>query len=105
MILAHFYSKKGKTCACSLSGHAGYADYGKDIVCASVTSAVQMAANGITEILKVPAQVKVSENEIFIKLPESSKSTAYDFLEALKMHIEILADDYKGTIKVKVSEV
>ncbi len=105
MILARFYSKKGKTCACSISGHAGYADFGNDIVCASVTSALQMASNGITEILKVPADVKVSENEVFVKLPEGSKSAAYDFLEALKMHIEILAEDYKGTIKVKVSEV
>ena len=42
----------------SVSGHAGYDDYGHDIVCASVTSAVQLTANGITEVLKLPAKVK-----------------------------------------------
>ncbi len=105
MILAHFYQKKGRTCGCSISGHAGYADFGKDIVCASVTSALQMAVNGITEVLKVPAKVEVLENEISVQLPEDSQCAAYSFLEALKMHLEILSDDYKGTIKVKVSEV
>ena len=39
----------------SVSGHAGYDDYGHDIVCASVTSAVQLTANGITEVLKLLA--------------------------------------------------
>ena len=48
----------------SVSGHAGYDDYGHDIVCAPVTSAVQLTANGITEVLKLPAKVDVEENLI-----------------------------------------
>ena len=46
------FTKSGELLTCfSVSGHAGYDDYGHDIVCASVTSAVQLTANGITEVL------------------------------------------------------
>ena len=64
MIYAHFF-KSGKLCSgFSISGHAGYADYGKDIACASVTSAVELTADGITEILGLPAELNLQENEI-----------------------------------------
>ena len=43
----------------AVSGHAGYDDYGHDIVCASVTSAVQMTANGLTEVLELQGDVTV----------------------------------------------
>lgn len=33
-----------------IKGHANYADYGKDIVCASVSSIVITTVNGILEI-------------------------------------------------------
>lgn len=89
---------KGIT-AVSISGHAGFAEYGSDIVCASVTSAVQMTANGITEILKVPALVTVEENSIVIEL-EQTTVAARDMLAALKLHLELLSQDYKAHIKI-----
>ena len=105
MIHADFTRTEGKLTAFSLRGHAGYDDYGKDIVCASVTSAVQLTANAITEVLKVKADVKVLDNLIQLKLPEKCPQEAYSFMEALRLHLEILSEDYEGTIKVKVSEV
>ncbi len=105
MIQADFTRSEGKLTAFSLRGHAGYDDYGKDIVCASVTSAVQLTANAITEVLKVRADVQVLDNQIRMKLPEKCSQEALHFMEALLLHLEILAEDYEGTIKVKVSEV
>lgn len=68
MIHADFVKTGDLLTGFCLTGHAGYDDYGHDIVCASVTSAVQMAANGITEVLKLGAQVDVGENEIKMTL-------------------------------------
>lgn len=89
----------------SVSGHAGYDDYGHDIVCASVTSAVQLAANGITEVLKLPAKVDVEENLIRVTLPRQQREKGQPFLQALLLHLRLLAQDYEGTIQVNLSEV
>ena len=89
----------------SVSGHAGYDDYGHDIVCASVTSAVQLTANGITEVLKLPGKVDVEENLIRVTLPSRQREKGQPSLQALLLHLRLLAQDYEGTIQVNLSEV
>lgn len=103
MITARFTGKP--IASVSVSGHAGFAQYGQDVVCAAVTSAVQLTANGLTEILKVPCRVSVLQDKIVMTLPENPSQEAEAFLEALKLHLAILAEDYPGTIQVIVSEV
>ena len=105
MISANFTKTEGKLIGFSISGHAGYDVFGKDIACASVTSAVQLTANAVTEVLKIKADVKVLENQIQLKLPKDCSERAFDFMEALLLHLEILSEDFEGSIKVKVSEV
>ena len=89
----------------SVSGHAGYDDYGHDIVCASVTSAVQLTANGSTDVLKLLAKVDVEENLIRVTLPSRQREKGQPFLQALLLHLRLLAQDYEGTIQVNLSEV
>lgn len=105
MIRAEFLAGRHGLEGFRISGHAGYANAGEDIVCASVTSAVQMTANTITEIFGVAAELKVLENVIECKLPQSTSLQARKLLEGLKLHLEILAEDYEETIDVKVLEV
>ena len=94
----------------SVSGHAGYDDYGHDIVCASVTSAVQLTANGITEILGLPAKVEVEErtNRLTLALPPNSGSLRAEgehMLAALLLHLQLLEEDYAEKIHVTILEV
>ena len=103
MITARFTGKP--IASASISGHAGFADYGHDVVCAAVTSAVQLTANGITEVLKAPCQVSVLQDKIVLTLPGNSTREAQAFLEALRLHLTVLSEDYPGTIEVFVSEV
>lgn len=104
MIEANFFQTKDALVGFSISGHAGYDVYGKDVACASVTSAVQLTANGITEVLAIPADVLVLENKIELRLPSYSKQ-AVAFLDALLLHLRLLAEEYEDTIDVNVSEV
>lgn len=106
MIFAVFSRKGNRITEVSVSGHAGYAPKGEDIVCASVTGALQTVLNGITEVLKVPAQVQVEENKITCTLPEDSDSQAAQaFLNALFLQLNLLAEDYPKTITLKNLEV
>lgn len=104
MIEAKFFQKNGDYIGFDVSGHAGYDLFGKDIVCASVSSAVQLTANGITEILANNAQIELKDNSVMLSLMDSSKE-AKAFLKALKLHLELLADDYPGTIHISCMEV
>ncbi len=103
MIKAKFFQTDGKLTGFEISGHAGFDLYGKDIVCASVSSAVQLTANGITEILGKKADISVGDNKVSLSLVDSFEEDK--FLQALKLHLELLADDYPGTIHISCMEV
>ena len=65
-------TKAGELVGFSVSGHAGYADAGEDIVCAAVSSAVQLTANGITEILGLSASVEAEGDTVSLRLQSES---------------------------------
>lgn len=101
MINAEFYLKDEVFNGFSIKGHAGYADFGLDVVCASVTSAVELTANAITEILQANATVAVLENEVRLSLKDTNCNDAVNFIRALRLHLELLQNDYKENIRVR----
>ncbi len=105
MITAKFRCSNNRKVGFSIRGHAGYAESGRDIVCAAVTSAVELCANGITEIIGVNADIAVNENEIILSLPQNSDERAYDFMEALFLHLNLLSQNYEKNVKVIITEV
>ena len=104
MIHADFFSSKNYFTSFKISGHAGFAEYGHDIVCSAVTSAVSTVLNGITECAKIEADVSVIENEIVLNLAKRDDTAQY-FLLALKLQLELIEQEYSGTIKITVTEV
>lgn len=105
MIKAEFYLHNEVLVGFSVKGHAGYANYGYDVVCAAVTSAIELTANAITEILKVKASVVVLEDEVKLTLPNDKSLHATDFVKALRLHLELLSQDYKENIQLTDIEV
>ena len=103
MIKAEFFGKDGALSGFRVSGHADYDDEGLDIVCAAVTSAVELTANAITEIIGAKADVKVKENEVTLKL-KAVDQQSQSFLEALKLHLQNLAESYPENIMLKFTE-
>ena len=97
-------TKAGELVGFSVSGHA---DAGEDIVCAAVSSAVQLTANGITEILGLSASVEAEGDTVSLRLQSESLGGrgAAAFLEALKLHLSVLAEDYPTNVKVTCTEV
>ncbi|MBR1739126.1 MAG: ribosomal-processing cysteine protease Prp [Ruminococcus sp.] len=86
----------------SVSGHAGLADLGEDICCASVTSAVMMAANTVTEAFKLSAEAEVLDNEIRLTLGEDNEGLGDKVLLGLMIHLYNLKDEFPGYISVRV---
>ncbi len=104
MIRAEFFESNGRLIGFSISGHAGYAECGYDIVCASVSSAVELTANLITDGFSVPAEVS-AENEAVKCLVKAPNETSDRLLEMLKIHLGFISEEFPKTIKITISEV
>ena len=104
MIKASFYRKNGLYCGFIVSGHAG-GQYGTDIVCAGVSSAVMLTVNTITDFLVANVSVKCKENAVGLRLdtPESD-DTARAIVYSLKEHLQMLAQE-NGGINIVIKEI
>lgn len=106
MVTARFYnSSDNKMLGFHVSGHAGFSDFGSDIACASVSSAVMLTANTITEVFKINAKVEVNENEILLKLLEDKEGNGDKLLLGLLMQMDLLSDEFPGAIKIVTKQV
>ena len=103
MIRAEFYEKKGLLTGFKFSGHSGYADAGSDVVCAAVSSAVQLTANILDEFGLKP-QINVGDNVIEC-ICEDGGEIPPRLLNVLKQHFEAILEEYPNTIKITISEV
>jgi uncharacterized protein YsxB (DUF464 family) len=104
MITAIFYKKSGNLSGFKVSGHAEYDDIGFDIVCAGVTSAVQLTANLITESFGIKAEVVAQDNIVSLKV-ENVCEVSSKLIDGLRNHLELISQQFEGTISLKISEV
>lgn len=107
MIKAEFLRYGGGYVGFSISGHAGAGEYGHDIVCSAVTSAVMLTVNTITDYLFSEAEAKVGQNKVLfvLKNPEAATSiAARQVIASFKAHLTEIAEDKKGTIQITEKE-
>ena len=83
----------------SISGHALYDDFGKDIVCSAVSSIVITSVNGILEIDSKAIKVN-TKNGIEIEVLKKDKITLSLINNMIQLLIE-LEKKYPNNIKVK----
>jgi len=88
-----------------LSGHSGYAESGSDIVCSAVSSAGLMAANTITEIMKIPAETTAENGNILLKIFSANAVACRDILQGFKLHMLLMEEQYSDYMMVKTTEV
>jgi len=91
------------------SDHAGFADYGKDIVCAGISSITQTAVLGIKKLTKIEHNFVVDEKKGFLSLEIfDSNVKSQDFhdaqviLKTMFCGLEDLAKQYPKYVKLEV---
>jgi len=87
-----------------VSGHAGYADHGEDIVCAGVTALVVTAMLGVDKVAAHPFEGEARSGLAFCKLlpggtPESA-AKAQTILETAVLGLKDIARDYSKFVRV-----
>lgn len=83
-----------------IKGHAGAGCAGNDIVCAAISSAAQMTANTITEIIGVQAKVKQRAGMLEVGLSTEDAKRCHHVLAGLRLHLTELQRQYPHNIKI-----
>lgn len=105
---AVFEQQDGLYTGCSVSGHAVCEenDPSGQILCAAVSSAMQLTCNTLTECFGAKVTVTESpsdgaQNLLAFRLdqPDTVQS---ELLHGLLIHLQVLAEDYRGMMTVKV---
>lgn len=83
----------------TITGHANFADYGKDIVCASVSSIVITSINAALRIDNNSIEYKEDTDKLTIEVKSDDKNVLL-VIENMLMMLEELALTYKKNIKI-----
>ena len=82
-----------------IKGHAGYAEYGKDIVCASVSSIVTTTINACLNFDSNSINYQEKEGLIILDILKGDETTIKLIKNMINMLTE-LAEDYKKNITI-----
>ena len=82
-----------------ITGHAGYDEYGKDIVCASASSIVITSVNACLRMDKDSLTYKEEWDKLTIEVTSDNKNVLL-ILENMIQMLEELAETYKKNIKI-----
>ena len=88
----------------SVSGHSGYAEEGKDIVCAAISAIVTMAEATINDVCGAKAKVRVKNEDarVTLMLPTScdEEDSVQAVLAGMMLTLCSMRDDYPDYIEV-----
>ena len=82
-----------------ISGHAGYAEPGKDIVCAGVTALTQTLIQSIDDLTDDEIEYRISPGKVEIEyrnLSEKSKTLVDSFF----VGIRLIADEFPDYVAI-----
>ncbi|GGF88498.1 ribosomal-processing cysteine protease Prp [Paenibacillus aceti] len=88
-----------------VSGHANYADHGKDIVCAGVSAITVGTVNSIEELAGVAMECQMKSGFLNAKLPADVKTEASDqvqlLLSSMVVMLKSIEDSYGTYIQIQ----
>ena len=99
MIKVLYEVREERYVSLDVSGHAEYGKYGKDLICASVSSILFGFMNALDE-LQENVEIRQSENRITVE-DHSSSSTVQNYFELVIMQLKTIEESYGNFIKVE----
>ena len=104
MTRCEFFTEDERITGFTVSGHSGYEERGKDIVCAYVSAVVTMAEATINDVCGAKAKVRVKDEQarITLTLPAScdEEDTVQAVLAGMMLTLISMRDDYPDYIEV-----
>lgn len=111
MLIADFTLADGQPVACAVSGHAEYTEENPagQILCASVSSAVQLTCNTLTECFGADVEIceqpdAGSQNQLSFRLRKPD-AVQIQMMQGLLIHFQALSEDFAGLMTVQFREM
>ncbi|MBD5605120.1 MAG: ribosomal-processing cysteine protease Prp [Candidatus Eremiobacteraeota bacterium] len=84
------------------SGHAGWADHGSDVVCAAISTALQSAWLGLTEVASVPVVGEKHDGALRLTWPEHVRDdpAVRAIVMTAARTVEAIAAQYPGSARI-----
>jgi len=97
---------KGVVFGFRVKGHAGFAEYGKDVVCAGVSAIAQTALLGLQDILeeRVEFQKKPGFMEVKVDLAKAKEPGPKAIFRALELGLSSLSKAYPDSVSIYYSD-
>ena len=83
MIRCEFFTEDERITGFTVSGHSGYEEQGKDIVCAYVSAVVTMAEATINDVCGAKAKVRVKDEQARVTLMLPASCDEEDAVQAV----------------------
>ena len=99
MIKAKYEVKDGSYLSLDVKGHAEYGEYGKDLICASVSSILFGFMNALDE-LQENVEIRQSENHITVE-DHSGSDRVQNYFELVIIQLKTIEESYGNFIKVE----
>ena len=104
MTKCEFFTEEDRITGFSISGHSGYAEAGKDIVCAAISAIVTLAEATINDVCGAKAKVRVKEEDarITLTLPAAcdEEESVQTVLAGMLLTLCNMRDEYPDYIEV-----
>ena len=102
MISADFFvTDGGVLTGFSVSGHSGYAEEGRDIVCAAVSAMAYLTANTITEVIGADADIENDEGLLSLRVNKGDEGKCEIPLKGFYLQMKELVKQYPEYIRIK----
>jgi uncharacterized protein YsxB (DUF464 family) len=94
--------QSGRVVAIDVTGHAGFAPKGRDIVCAAASALVLSAAHGVSTHCKSKVQVvDDGDGDYHLVVPRGGNARAQAVLESALSGLRAIARSYPGILQVR----
>lgn len=107
MIVVQVRRVEGRPAGFTVTGHAGYAPRGSDIVCAAVSALTDTTVLGLERLAGAKALVKAEEGNLSCDLPEGLSPAAREraelLLETMLLGLSEITRAYPGRLRLRDS--
>ncbi len=104
MIYVVIQTKQNRIVGLNIHGHAQYAEHGKDIVCAGVSTIAIGLLNALDQ-METGCNSTMSNNIISVKVNNIEDEKTQIILNTARIQLETIRESYKSYIKINKQEV
>lgn len=98
----------GKFKSIEVSGHAGFADYGKDIVCAGVSALIETCILGFENVAGFKPRVVKEEGYLTLEIPDNipddTRKKAGIIAETILLGLKDVSESYPEYVRMKTKK-